>query len=214
MMIIIFKILLILSFVLLQDDDFLDLSQPQVRRERKSGGRIIDSDFSMAGDSRRKPNALKITLIDIDKKSYSLGDQAIFNIKLENIGQTAIILPWSADYDRVKPDDEKRPPDYLSAIINLAVEDKSQGTLFFGGESVYGSDLLPGSLKQLDPGRSVRIKIRTQLRPNSSEEIGLLAKKLPFKLNVHARFAFLEGAQYKAFSSENAIEIELRRRPD
>jgi hypothetical protein len=213
-MINIFRVLLILSFVLLQDDDFLDLSKPQVRKERKTAGRIIDSDFSMAGDSRRKTNALKITLIDIDKESYFLGDQAIFNIKLENIGQTAIILPWSANYDRVKPDDEKRPPGYLSAIINLAVEGNSQGTLFFGGESVYGSDLLPGSLKRLEPGGSARIKVRTQLRPNSSEEIGMLAKQLPFKLNVHARFAFLEGAPYKAFSSENAIDIELRRRPD
>jgi hypothetical protein len=213
-MINIFRVLLILSFVLLQDDNFLDLTKPQVRKERKTARRIIDSNFSMAGDSRLKTNAPKITLIDIDKESYFLGDQAIFNIKLENIGQTAIILPWSGDYDRVKPDDEKMPPGYLSAIINLAVEGNGQGTLFFGGETVYGSDLFPGSLKRLDPGRSAQIKVRTQLRPNSSEEIGMLAKKLPFKLNVHARFAFLEGTQYKAFSSENAIEIELRRRPD
>jgi hypothetical protein len=198
----------------LQDEDLLDLTKPVSRKERKKSGSIGGSRTSMEGDSRRQVINLKLTLLSIDKQDYQLGDYAICEVRLDNISKSPILLPWSADYDKVKPNDEETPPGFLSAFLNLTAVDANEGLIFFNGVSIYGSALLPESIKRLDPGKSVRIKMRSLLTIGSADVVDRIVKRLPIKMKMNARFAFGEGSNYKAYLSENPIGIELRKRTD
>jgi hypothetical protein len=197
-----------------QDEYLLDLTKPVSRKERKKSGSMGGSSASMEGDSRRQVINLKLTLLSLDKQDYRLGDYVICEVRLHNISKSPVFLPWSADYDKVKPNDEKTPPGFLSAFLNLTAMDENEGLIFFNGVSIYGSALLPGSIKQLDPGKSVRIKMRPMLTIGSADVVDRIVKRLPFKMKLNARFASGDGSGYKAYMSEHSIGIELQKRSD
>jgi hypothetical protein len=212
---------LLLSPIRGQDDNFLDLvkAREEERKKEKRADQIISSSKEFTTSKIKvpifapgvshapppKPSPLKITLFNLDKTVYTVGDDVIFDILVENISQESVVIPWSSDIDKVIPADNSAPPGYRAAILKLIVADDGSRKYQFNGAIIYGSQLLAGSLKTLEPGYQVRIKVPGYFRfPMSDEK---MIKEL------RAEFCFISG-NYLSSISENGIPIELRKRLD
>jgi len=199
-----------------QDDNFLDLTKnrpPQKKRTHlvgKGGGVGVGNGLHM-----QKTVPLKLTLLSLDKRSYQLGDHWIYEVILENITRDTLVIPWSPDYDRVKPDEEKDPPGYLHAFLSLVINDEVSGQQFMPGEVIYGSELVPGSLKRLHPGQKVRIRASGQIYFGQADVYKRVLAKLPDRFDVRANFTLWDrpiNPCYEPAVSTNSITIELKRR--
>jgi len=197
-----------------QEDDFLDLTKIKPPKQRRTsiiaGGGMASTD----GSPSPKPR-LKVTLLSLDKRSYQLGDKFIYEVMLENITESVFVIPWTSDYYSVKPYEGSDPPGYVSASLRLVIKDEVSGEASAAGEGVYGSELVPGSLKRLRPGQKVRIRALGQWWFGSEEATKRIMMKLPQAYDVQARFSFLDvGGKpwYEPALSANSLSVELRKR--
>lgn len=208
--------------------DFLDLTKtpPQKMRPYRKGGGA----GAGGGDGWKAPPKIipvKVTLLSLDKRSYQLGDEVIYEVVLENTTKDVLVIPWSGDYDKVKPDEERGPPSYIYAFLGLVIKGEIGGDqsiagqeIFGVGQGIHGSQLLRGSLKSLSPGQKVRIRAAGRWSVSSTDEASrrLLAKlvlaKLPHTFEVSAQFRLTEtqiNSRYEPAISANSLTVELRR---
>src|SRR5262249_55971144 len=139
--------------------------------------------------TRERPKALRVTLLGLDKQTYRIGDEAIFDIRLENVTKNTIVIPWSGDHEKVNPDENQTPPNYLMSGVSLTFQDGAYGEQIFGVEGIFGSSLVPASLKTLEPRRSVRIRLKTRLSLSIPDAGERLVQKLPLKIEVRAKYS-------------------------
>ncbi|MGH9879389.1 MAG: hypothetical protein ACRD5H_17295, partial [Nitrososphaerales archaeon] len=200
-----------------QDDNFLDLTR--IKRspanESKTTGKGQGVGAVVGHTSKSRSNPLKVTLLSLHKQSYQLGDEIIYDVSLENISNSIAIIPWSPDQDAVKPDENKTPPGYLVANLSLVIIDEISGEQFIAGQGLYGSTVVPRSLKRIAPKQSVRIRVPGRLVFYSADEAKRISQKLPYKVEVRARFSFLQGhsaSQVESIASTNSIFVDLKKR--
>lgn len=161
------------------------------------------------------PPRLKIALLHTEKNSYQFGDEAIFEVLIENITRKVVVIPWAAELDIVKPDDDRDPPGYASALLSLVIEVQPYGWVLLASQSIYGSDVMAGSLKRLAPGEKVRIRAPGMLYVGDSAAAEQIAKRLPGKYEVHAKLSLFESefnARSEILVSDNSVFVQLRKR--
>lgn len=190
--------------------ELLDLTRNRpVLRHRPS--RVIE----VSGGWPPPPPRLKIALLHTEKNSYQFGDEAVFEVLIENITKKVVVIPWSAELDIVKPDDDRDPPGYASALLSLVIEVQPYGWVLLASHSIYGSNVMAGSLKRLAPGEKVRIRAPGMLYVGDAAAAEQIAKRLPGKYEVHAEFSLSESefnAKWEIFVSDNSVFVQLRKR--
>src|SRR5260370_1344852 len=92
---------------------------------------------------------LEITLLSIDKSSYQMGQEMIYDVVIKNVGRDLVVIPWSPDRDRIQLDEETYPAGYMDANLGLVLSYKVMGDQIIYGPWLYGSDRVPSSLKSL-----------------------------------------------------------------
>jgi hypothetical protein len=193
-----------------QQEELLDLTRIKVTKKERQGPLSGSGMMGFAGHDRTpKIIPLKITLLSLDRPSYRLGETVVFEVRVENITQEIVVLPWSPDIDAVKPDEESDPPGYMDAYLTLVVRVDISGDQTVIGQPLYGSELEPGSLKPLWPGETVRIRVPGRWY------LPELKEKLPHSFEVRADLGFLRGIDRERYEwqvqSTNTLKVELRR---
>lgn|SRR5262249_54907217 len=202
------------SVLLFQDNDFLDLTKATLAGSERSIGRGQGKGYTGMGHTREiRVNPFKITLLGLNKNSYQIGDEAVFDVEIENITKNPVVIPWSADYNKVKPDEEKTPPGYLEANLSLILVDGISGEQLTIGQGLYGSELLPGSLKKLEPKHPVRIRTPSRLFFLRADTNSQILSRLPLRVEMQARYIILNG-EYRPVISSKGISIELKKRQE
>ena len=143
-----------------QDIGYLDLTTPAPRMPTSSVMRSSAESCGSIGGPVTSPGAT-ITLINLDKTTYSLGEEITFELKIENSGKETIEIPWTPDLALLGAPSDRTPYfSYHSAafVITLKVPD-SDHFLFISGFS-YGSTDLPGTIRELRPGQSFIVRVR------------------------------------------------------
>src|SRR5438270_1978849 len=115
-----------------KDESFLDLTKkrpPEKLRLKMKGGL-----GGGVGMTTHTPSSdvipLKITLLSLDKQTYQLADKVMYQVMLENITNDVLVIPWSADYDRVRPDEDHVPSGYIHASLSLLIRYEIAGEEF------------------------------------------------------------------------------------
>jgi len=196
-----------------QNENVLDLTKIKVVKKEVMGPKTGGGVSTSRGHSQPVEYApLKITLLSLDKRRYALGEEVIYEVKLENITEEILVIPWSPDRDAVKPEEESDPPGYVVAILRLVIMDETSGDQFVTGQVLYGSHLEPSSLKYLWPGEMVKIRAPSRWDFLGADVAKRIREQLPRTFEVRARFSFLHGAgtsSYKPALSANSWTIEL-----
>jgi len=115
-----------------------------------------------AGDWR-DPRALETTLTWLDRIDYQIGSNIEFEIKVENTGSEAMMIPWTPHLADLQPTDESQPFQYLELDVSLDIKTESGG-LSSPLAYLYGSKETDRTIIELTPGAWVRIKGSAALR--------------------------------------------------
>lgn len=201
------------TVVLCQDgSNYLDLTRRQPTSANKATGKGGGRGYTSSENGHNAPvNPFKVTLLAMDKRSYRIGDEVIFDIELENLTKDPIIVPWSGSSDKVIPDIDKPTPGLVEANISLVINSGAPEEQLFIGRGVYGSDLSQGSLKKLQPNRPVKIRVPGRLAFLSEEANKQLLTRLPLNTEIRVRYSMLNG-RYEPATSANGLNIELSKR--
>jgi hypothetical protein len=99
-----------------------------------------------------------VTLMKLDKDSYSMGEQVTFEVKVENTGKETIEIPWTPDLGDLEPLDPTQSYSYRSAAFVLLFTVPDSGHYIQLARFSYGSPDLPGSIRKLQPGQWLLVK--------------------------------------------------------
>jgi hypothetical protein len=104
-----------------------------------------------------------LTLVSIDKRAYSMGEEVTFEVRVENTSKSSIEIPWTPHLADLEPGDPTRPYTYQNAAVVLDLTDPESHRSFDLFGIFYGSPDVPGTIRELRPSQSVMIRARKRL---------------------------------------------------
>lgn len=151
----------------------------------------------------------QMTLVDLDRSGYAIGDGFIFELVLKHVGTKPFPFPWSRDPKIVNPN----VPGARQAAFLLNFKDSVIGPQLLATENItYGADSVPGSLVVLQPGDTVRVRGEGQwylTRATSKPPPDGWIRDLT--LSAQLQISGLKGFQ-PLLDSTNQLQIQLRQR--
>lgn len=117
----------------------------------------------------RSAVTLRARLVSLDFATYQTGDPVIYEIEIENMGRTPVVLPWSPDGVRVSRESDGES---IQAIVSLEVWDVSGSRRRLGALEplpLSGSPNVAGSLQSLGPMEIALIRVPGTWRAVESE---------------------------------------------
>jgi hypothetical protein len=172
--------LLVANTAFTQEIGWLDLTDLHPReRIRSPHSHSVECAGGASFDSSPQ---VDITLMYLDKTSYSLGEEVTYEVKIQNTGKEPIEIPWTAHLGDLEPTDPSEPYTYLDATVALdfATPDSSHSFSIYAFS--YGAENVAGTTRKLLPGESAFVRARQQL--DSYEEWLQKSIKDSSELNV------------------------------
>jgi hypothetical protein len=149
------------SLVAAQGIGWLDLTDPHPRgriRAPQSGS------SGCGGGTGFTPNIeITITLVSLDKASYSLGEEVTYEVKIQNSGKELIEIPWTPHLGDLEPADYSQSYTFLHAAVSLSFTEPDSNRGFSIYANSYGSSEMPGSTRKLLPGEWIFVRARQKL---------------------------------------------------
>ena len=147
--------------LLAQDVGYLDLTDPAPRGRIRSpnGG---TGGFCGNSESSGNPE-VTLTLVSLDKRAYSIGEEVSFEVRVENTGKETIEVPWTAGLGELEPSDPTKSYTYRTAAFVLTFIDPGSHRSFSIQGYAYGSKDVPGTIRELRSSQSVLIRARRRL---------------------------------------------------
>jgi hypothetical protein len=125
-----------------------------------------------------------ITLVSLDKVSYSLGEEVTYEVKIQNSGKETIEIPWTPHSGDLEPADASKSYTYLHAAISLNFTEADSNRTFSLYANSYGSSEVTGTTRKLMPGEWTFVRARQKLETH--EEWWWTKIKDSAPLNVRA----------------------------
>ena len=163
---------------------------------------------SVKGHVRSVVN-LRARLVSLDFSSYETGDPVIYEIEVENMGRTPVVLPWSPDSVRVARESDGES---IQAIISLEVWDVSGSRRRLGTLeplSLSGSANVAGSLQSLGPREIALIRVPGTWRAVESERRAMVNEP---RGDVHVKGVITLVQDHVSVRTTNGIPVSLRDR--
>jgi len=153
--------LLVVRTTVSQETGWLDLTDlhPRERIRAPHGGSA-----ECGGGSGFEPSLeTSITLVYLDKTSYSIGEEVTYEVKIENTGKEPIEIPWTPHLGDLEPADSSQSYTYLDAAISLDFTEPNSNRRFSIYSFSYGSSDLAGTTRKLLPGQWIFVRARQKL---------------------------------------------------
>jgi hypothetical protein len=106
-------------------------------------------------------NELTITLVSLDKTSYSLGDEVTHEVKVQNSGKAPVEIPWTPHSGDLEPADSLESYTFLHAAISLTFTDPDSNRSFAIYANSFGS--LDRSTRKLLPGEWIFVRAHQKI---------------------------------------------------
>lgn len=148
-----------------QEIGFLDMTQINARNDlRRPPATSPVTAYSGIGsatrcsDSKRNIPTLQSSLVSLDRALYQLGDEPIFEARIENIGDVPVRIPFSPHLADLQPQDPGQKFSYIELRITLWIASGNRwSTSTGGGLTLYGAEDHPNTTLSLHPGEWVRV---------------------------------------------------------
>jgi hypothetical protein len=177
---------------------------PPPERPSDPAGRVLEGCIQATTEA---PPTLRVTLLDTDRLSYTVGDSMSFNVLLENIGNGPLALGISRDPE-IAPRGKCGvvPPASSFEVYLVAMRGHTQGAIIAQTDRFYGSLNAPGTTAVLQPGERARVQLPAWIRWGMMEP-ALSAERQPMRIKA---LAAIEREELSTAVSENTLQIELR----
>lgn len=97
------------------------------------------------------------TLLAIEPATCVLGDALSYLVELRNTSNQVLFLPWSVDYRDESREVSDIPLSGFSRLT-LVLLRGSDGSLLGSGETLYGSERLPYTVRRVEAGATVAVR--------------------------------------------------------
>jgi len=151
-----------------------------------------------------------LSLLDVEPKDISIGGEAVVLLRLTNVGHDPAIVPWGTNPDLIELPNENGSYEYLESNLTASLVSARGSARFRIPVSMYGTEEVEGTIKQINPGDSVEIRSKLALDCKSEERrCSLLSPgiaKLSFIWSEHRRGAIYEKCKID-YSSTRLREL-------
>jgi hypothetical protein len=117
---------------------------------------------------------LRLSLVSLDKKEYALGDEVLYDIRVENTGESSFTIPSRASPADIEPEDETLSYEYVPLEIWLRLTDSRQRGLNTKVLMLYGTKATPGTEIELKKGEWINLRGKATLRPSDDSHLDLV----------------------------------------
>ena len=203
-----------------QGGAYIDLTLPDLRADAASGigcgwGRGV-------GDVPMPEVQLAVETDSLERTTYRVGEEILYQIRLTNVGKKPIAIPWNRDSHVMDPCDPSSPDwklkgPKLNALFGLRFKDRMGVETDLALASFYGAMRDPETIRVLRPRESALILARDTVDGEQPHMGGELGKKLelPQAFDVYA-FYHLNNSlllnDYKTIESKTAIRVTIDRK--
>jgi hypothetical protein len=127
---------------------------------------------------------LGVTLVAIDKQAYSINESFVYEMRLTNESKDPVWVPSSGQpiYRR----GDEYPKDYRHIIIEFVVQEASGKNYVVSTYVLYGSADVAGSLRRLEPGHCITLRVPGYLQIYSNDQRFELLKKSVTEVTANA----------------------------
>jgi hypothetical protein len=150
-----------------------------------------------------------ITLTDLDKTSYSVGEEVTYEVKIQNTGKEPIEIPWTPHLGDLEPADSSQPYTYLDAAISLDFTEPVSNRSFSIYANSYGSSNVAGTTRKLLPRESVFVRARQELHTYEEWWQGKIMESSPLNMKVSANLVLSKVTYSPGERSNPAIDQSL-----
>jgi hypothetical protein len=95
--------------------------------------------------------------VSLDRTQYRVGDEATFEITVENVGSASLWIPFSPLLADLQPEDPAQKFAYSELRLFLWIAAGKEWAVNTGGSSLYGAEDHADTMLMLNPGKWVRI---------------------------------------------------------
>jgi hypothetical protein len=202
-----------------QGGAFLDLTLPDIRAD-DSTGIGCGSGRGTSGPIPEIP--LSVAIDSLERTTYRVGEVVVYEIRLTNIGDKPIAIPWGRD-SRIKDPCTPSSPYWnlkgpkLNALFGLRFKDQSGAETELALAALYGAMGDPETYRILKPHESALIRACDTVDDMVPHFTGELGKKLelPQTFDIHAFYHLNDSSlpnDYKTIESKESLRVTLDQR--
>ena len=174
-------------------------------RQREAGFSRLPG-MHYTSDSERLP--LELTLLQLDRPGYTVGDRVIYEVALKQVGTKPLLFPVA---QTTTPFSRAHPMTRRVSIL-LRIQDEVLGDQLIGHESTaYSGDSLPDTFVMLKPGDTLRVRGVGDWFLMESQKPPLPTSWLR-NVSVRAQLQY-HGVDLNPIDDSNEIQIQLQSRP-
>jgi uncharacterized repeat protein (TIGR01451 family) len=144
-----------------QEIGWLDLTDLHPR-ERIRSPHAVGGECGGSASFDSSPS-VDVTLMYLDKTSYSLGEEVTYEVKIQNTGKVPIEIPWTVHLGDLEPADPSEAYTYLHATVSLDFVEADSNRSFSIYANSYGAANIAGTTRKLLPGESAFVRARQKL---------------------------------------------------
>jgi hypothetical protein len=156
----------------LHSSSFLDATKTVVRAEPghtvESGGLRTGSYPAVPSQAAPSvPYTFRVVLRRADQTTYRRMDRVKYDVTVKNVSDQPIMFPWSPT-----PINRRDRPahGYRHAIFELIIARPANEDWVLDLFVLYGAPTVPGSLKRIEPGKSVTLRLPAVLTGSGFED--------------------------------------------
>ena|SRR6516225_1237473 len=150
----------------------LDLTEVNARVDLRRPAATSDMPARYSGarstgpcGSAHKTGTLHTSLVSLDRADYQVGDEARFEVTIQNTGSEPTQIPLSPHLADLQPSDPAEKFTYFKLEIALWIAGGDRwSTSTGGGATLYGADNRANTLLTLKPGEWVRVIAKGNLQ--------------------------------------------------
>jgi len=108
---------------------------------------------------------ISVFLEALDKTAYSIGDQMIYTLRMENTGRASVRVPTRSSIADIEPEDASLSYRYEPMEIWVSLADRAGHTFVASLIVLYGSRDIPSTQLDLQPGEWIEVRGKAPLQP-------------------------------------------------
>jgi hypothetical protein len=140
----------------------VDLRRPKATSP-VTAGRAGAQQMIACRDSAHPAGSLRTSLVSLDRTSYVVGDEPVFEVTIENTGADPVSIPFSPQLADLQPQDPAKQFAYYELQVAIWIAGENWGTDTGGRVALYGDSDHANTMVTLRPGEWVRVTGRGRL---------------------------------------------------